>query len=55
MAASDVDNAQTAKSQTDPRPDKNAIIVRAAMNNRVRHSANEFRRDLVSPFEFEYA
>jgi len=55
MAAGKIDNAETAKTKTNTRPDIDALVVRTTVNNGLVHPVDEVSGNLLFPLKLEYA
>src|SRR5277367_244968 len=55
VTAGDIDDAQAPKTQPDARSRVNPFVIRASMNNCLRHPADEIFRDLSRRLIFENA
>jgi hypothetical protein len=53
MSSGNIDDAETPKAETDPRPHVNAVVIWAAMNDRIGHPADKLGRNRVVAFKFE--
>jgi hypothetical protein len=53
MATSDVNDAESAKSQADARAEECAVVIRAAMNNRIGHATDNLTGDRSTLVEFK--
>src|SRR5580704_8596002 len=48
-----VNDAEPPESKADTRSDKNALVIRPTMNDRLRHATNDVARDFVMLIEFK--
>src|SRR4051794_22314845 len=55
LAIGQTDNAQPARSQTEPRPNKKAFLVRAAMEQRAGHSLHAPLRNGTLSYQIDHA